>query len=133
LASIILLSTALFRRRNAGDPDRTFDFCTMMLSITIASPIAWEHHYGIIFPVFAMLLPTVIGNRRRLILLTVSYVLISNFIPATNLLAATVLNVAQSYLLVGAIVVLLMLHTAQPAPTLVKVPAAAGVAATATG
>lgn len=114
LASIMLLSAALFRRGNEGDPDRTFDFCTMTLSITIASPIAWEHHYGTIFPVFAVLLASVIGDRRRLILLMASYILISNFVPATNLLAATILNVAQSYLLVGALIVLTLLHTARP-------------------
>jgi hypothetical protein len=122
-ASIVLLSGALFRRGNAGDPDRTFDFCTMALSITIASPIAWEHHYGTIFPIFAVLLAGVVGDRRRLILLMVSYVLISNFIPVTNLLAATVFNVAQSYLLAAAIVVLLLLHTTRPGWQLALSPA----------
>lgn len=111
LASIVLLSAALLRRGNEG---RIFDFCTMALSITIASPIAWEHHYGTIFPVFAVLLPQVMGDRRRLILLMASYVLISNFIPATNLLAATVFNVAQSYLLAGALILLVLLHTTRP-------------------
>jgi hypothetical protein len=114
VASIVLLSAALFRRGREGDPDRAFDFCTMALSITIASPIAWEHHYGTIFPVLAVLLASVLGNRRRLILLIGSYVLISNFIPVTNLLAATVLNIAQSYLLAAAIVVLMLLHTTRP-------------------
>jgi len=47
-------------------------------------------------------------------LLTVSYVLISNYIPVTNLLADTVFNVAQSYLLAAAITVLLLLHTTRP-------------------
>jgi hypothetical protein len=124
IASIILLSAALFRRGNEGDPHRTFDFCTMTLSITIASPIAWEHHYGTIFPVFAILLASVITDRRRLVLLTVSYVLISNYIPATNLLASTVFNIAQSYLLAGAIVVLMLLHTARPGWQIVNVPSA---------
>jgi hypothetical protein len=114
VASLVLLSAALFRRGNKGDPDRSFDFCTMALSITIASPIAWEHHYGTIFPILAVLLASVIGDRRRLLLLTVSYVLISNYIPVTNLLAATVFNVAQSYLFVAAITVLLLLHTTRP-------------------
>ncbi len=114
VASIVLLSAALLRRGNKGDPDRTFDFCTMALSITIASPIAWEHHYGTIFPILAVLLASVIGDRRRLLLLTVSYVLISNYIPVTNLLADTVFNVAQSYLLAAAITVLLLLHTTRP-------------------
>jgi len=133
ITSIILLSAALFRRGNEGDPNRTFDFCAITLSITIASPIAWEHHYGTIFPVFAILLASVITDRRRLILLTVSYVLISNFIPATNLLAPTVLNIAQSYLLAGAIVVLMLLHTARPGWQILNVPSATPAPSTRTG
>jgi alpha-1,2-mannosyltransferase len=129
VTSIILLSAALFRRGTKGDPDRTFDFCTMALSITIASPIAWEHHYGTIFPIFAVLLASVIDDRRRLLLLTVSYVLISNFIPATNLLADTVFNVAQSYLFAAAIVVLVLLHTTRPGWQLVLSPSPSRMAA----
>jgi hypothetical protein len=128
VASIVLLSAALFRRGNEGDPDRTFDLCTMALSITMASPIAWEHHYGTIFPILAVLLASVIGDRRRLLLLTVSYVLISNYIPVTNLLAATVFNVAQSYLLAAAITVLLLLHTTRPGWQLVLSPSASRLA-----
>jgi hypothetical protein len=96
----------------------------MALSITIASPIAWEHHYGTILPVFAVLLPSVIGNRRRLILLILSYIVISNFIPVTNLLASSVLNVAQSYLLAGALITLVLLHTARPGWQIVSAPSA---------
>jgi alpha-1,2-mannosyltransferase len=129
VASIVLLSAALFRRGNNGDPDRTLDFCTMALSITMASPIAWEHHYGTIFPILAVLLASVIGDRRRLLLLTVSYVLISNYIPVTNLLADTVFNVAQSYLLAAAITVLLLLHTARPGWQLALSPLASRMAA----
>ena len=124
ISSVVLLSAALLRRGREGDPDRTFDFCTMALSVTIASPIAWEHHYGTIFPILAVLLASVIGDRRRLLLLIGSYVLISNFIPVTNLLAETVLNVAQSYLLAAAIVVLMLLHTTRPGWQLTFSPAA---------
>jgi hypothetical protein len=112
--SLAILSAALLRRGNEGDPDRVFDFCTIALSVTMASPIAWEHHYGIIFPIFAVLLASVIGHRTRLIMLAVSYVVISNFFPVANLLAPTVFNVAQSYLLFAALIVLALLHTARP-------------------
>jgi cell division protein FtsW (lipid II flippase) len=128
--SLALLAAAIFRRGNEGDRDRVFDFCTMGLSVTMASPIAWEHHYGTIFPIFAVLLASVIADRRRLLLLTVSYVLISNYIPVTNLLADTVFNVAQSYLLGAAITVLLLLHTTRPgwqfalSPSASRMPAA---------
>jgi alpha-1,2-mannosyltransferase len=112
--SLAILSAALLRRGREGDPNRVFDFCTMALSVTMASPIAWEHHYGIIFPIFAVLLASVVGHRTRLLLLAVSYVVISNFFPIANLLAPTVFNVAQSYLLFAALIVLALLHTARP-------------------
>jgi len=133
IASIVLLATALLRRGNEGDPVRSFDFCTMALSITMASPIAWEHHYGTIFPVLAVLLANVIGNRVRLILLVVSYVLVSNLIAAANLLAPTVFNVAQSYLLAGALIALALLHTARPGWQIVGVPAATRASSTQAG
>jgi alpha-1,2-mannosyltransferase len=133
IASIVLLSTALLRRGNEGDPDRTFDFCAMALSITIASPIAWEHHYGTIFPVLAVLLASVVGNRVRLILLVVSYVLVSNLIAAANLLAPTVFNVAQSYLLAGALIALALLHTARPGWQIIGVPATTRASSTQVG
>jgi hypothetical protein len=112
--SLALLSAALLRRGKEGDSDRVFDFCTMALSVTMASPIAWEHHYGVIFPIFAVLLARVIGHRTRLLLLAVSYVVISNFFPVANLLAPTIFNLAQSYLLFAALIVLALLHTARP-------------------
>jgi alpha-1,2-mannosyltransferase len=130
IASIVLLSAALLRRGNEGDRDRSFDFSTMALSITIASPIAWEHHYGTIFPVLALLLASVIGGRRRLLLLTGSYVLISNYIPVTNLLAETIFNVAQSYLFFAAITVLMLLHAARPGWQLSLSPSAPRMAPT---
>jgi alpha-1,2-mannosyltransferase len=114
VASIVLLSAALFRRGNKGDPDRTFDFCTMALSLTMASPIAWEHHYGILLPVFAVLLASSLGKWPRLVLVAASYVVISNFFPVANVLAWSYLNFAQSYLLFAALVVLVLLHTVRP-------------------
>jgi len=39
---------------------------------------------------------------------------ISNFFPVVNLLAPTVFNVVQSYLLFAALIVLALLHTARP-------------------
>jgi len=115
ITSFGILSTALFRRRTEGDPDRTVDFCTMALSLTIASPIAWEHHYGILLPVFAVLFTSLLASRTRLALMAGSYVLISNFFPVANMLAPTVLNVAQSYLFFAALVVLILLHKARSA------------------
>jgi hypothetical protein len=107
LAAAVILLTALFHRQR----DRTIDFCTMAVSATVASPIAWEHHYGILLPVFAVLLATAPPSRGRLFWFMASYLVASAFLPATNLLAATVLNVTQSYLFVAALILLVLLHT----------------------
>jgi alpha-1,2-mannosyltransferase len=121
VAAAVILLAALFpnlprlRGREWWGRDRTIDFCIMAVSATVASPIAWEHHYGILLPIFAVLLATAPASRGRLAWLMLSYVLASTFIPAANLLAPTVLNVAQSYLLAAAVILLVLLHT-WPAP-----------------
>jgi hypothetical protein len=109
-SSVLLLGLALLRRRREDDRDGLIDLCTIAVSCTMASPIAWEHHYGILLPVFAVLLARQVHDTRQLIWLGVAYVLASNFIPATKLLAATPLNVAQSYLLAAAVIVLVLLY-----------------------
>jgi len=108
--SAAVIIAALAHRRREGDPGRVIDFATMGLSCTMASPLAWEHHYGITLPVYAVLLAANIGNSTRLIWLAASYVLLSTYVPATNLLAATPLNILQSTLFAGAVILLLLLH-----------------------
>ncbi len=129
VAALLLVGTALFRRGIGGDSDRTLDYATMALSITMASTIAWEHHYGVVFPIFALVLANSLGNRARLIWLGVAYVLISNFIPVTNLLAATPANIVQSYLFAGAIILLVLLHRSRTGWRMSASAAAAPVAA----
>ena len=107
-ASITILAAAILRR--ADTSDRVWDFGRMALSCTLASPIAWEHHHGVLLPVFAVVLASAVGNRTRLLWLVASYVLVSNFVPAANLLAPTFLNPAQSHLLAGAVILLVILH-----------------------
>ena len=77
----------------------------------MASPIAWEHHYGVTLPIYAVMLATCLGDRSRLMWLGISYVLVSTYVPATNLLAASPLNLLQSTLFAGAIILLALLGT----------------------
>ena len=109
-SSILILGTALARRRRENDPGRVLDFCTMVASLTLASPIAWEHHYGVLLPIFAVLFASVLGDRARMTWLALAYVLAANFFLAANAFAPSALNVAQSYLLAAALVVLTLLH-----------------------
>jgi hypothetical protein len=57
---------------------------------------------------FAVLLASCGG--RHLAWLGASYILIGTFVPLTNLLAATPGNVAQSTLLMGALILLVLLY-----------------------
>ena len=110
LSSLAILTAALFNRSTRGDCGRLIDFSLMALSCTMASRIAWEHHYGILLPIFAVLVVLVARRPLWLGLLAVSYALASVYIPATMLLAPTPFNLAQSYLLFAALIVLALLH-----------------------
>lgn len=108
--SVAILIAALARRHRGGDDGRIRDFCTMLLSLTIASPIAWEHHFGVLLPVYVLLIVAAGHDIRRFALIALSYALVANYVPATNLLATGVFNVAQSHLLFGALLLLVLLH-----------------------
>lgn len=109
-SSILILGLALLRRRRANDSGRVLDFCTMVLSLTIASPIAWEHHYGVLLPIMAVLFVSVLGDRARMAWLALCYVFAANLLIAANALAPGALNIAQSYLFAAALGVLALLH-----------------------
>ena len=111
-ATVVILLTALIPRPGHGEK-RVLDFCTMGLSAVMASPIAWEHHYGVLLPIFALLLVGALESRRQIIALGICYVLASNYFPITQLLAGSLLNIGQSYVLAAALVVLALLYRQQ--------------------
>jgi alpha-1,2-mannosyltransferase len=90
----------------------------------IGSPVAWEHHYGILLPIYlvalraASALPA--GTRRGVMLaaIALSWILVANLIPFTLLLANTPFSLAQAHCFFGALLLLLVLltlqHHAQP-------------------
>jgi alpha-1,2-mannosyltransferase len=105
-AAILLL--AVFCRARAHD--RLLDLGTMLVSATVAAPIAWEHHYGVLLPVFAIVLPRATERRAWTAWLVVSYVLASNFFAVSRLLAGSAWNLGQSYLFAGALVLLALTY-----------------------
>lgn len=106
-SAIILL--AAFLRRSTPDT-RALAFCIVAVSLTLASPIAWEHHYGVFLPIFAFMAGRLAATPLYLGVLAISYILVSNFVPAANLLAETPFNVIQSYMLIGGLTFLLLMH-----------------------
>ncbi len=107
-SSLVILATGLLRK--SPPADRALSFSIAAVSLTIASPIAWEHHYGVLLPAFALVAGMLADDVRKLVLLAFSYIFVSNFIPAFNLLAETPFNFAQSYTLAGGLLFLLIMH-----------------------
>ena len=108
-SSLLLLLFALVVPLRWQRREPVLDLCLMAIACTMASPIAWEHHYGVALPVFAVLLAACLDNRLRLALAATCYVLMSTFVSAANLLAGTALNVFQSTLFAGALILLAVL------------------------
>ncbi|PKP80772.1 MAG: hypothetical protein CVT79_13390 [Alphaproteobacteria bacterium HGW-Alphaproteobacteria-18] len=55
LVTVAFLSIVFLLRRGEGKTISFYDFIFAALVFTAASPIAWEHHYGILAPIFAVL------------------------------------------------------------------------------
>jgi hypothetical protein len=144
ITSIALVGAALFWRaarieRGAGvvatRGGETIDLLIAGLTFTIASPVAWEHHYGVLAPMFAVLLPTLLARpvlrRWTLPALGLSYMLTSSLFYFTIKVAERpLLTPIQSYLLAGALLALALLYLArdeggrEPPPRGAGVPAA---------
>lgn len=110
-SGLILGLTLWPPRRGAGR--RTADLLAMVLAATLASPVAWEHHYGLLFPVLAVLAAGRLASRRKLgpadLVLAGAYVLTASNIYLTQSLDRTAWGWAQSYLFFGALLLWLYL------------------------
>ncbi len=113
-STLILLGTALFWRISGRGRVGGLELGIAGLSITMASPIAYEHHYGVLAPILAVLGAAMAADPRtgrgEWAALAVAYVLAAHFFPITQRLADTPFNVLQSTLLFGGIAVLVLLY-----------------------
>ena len=121
LSSFFFVVSALFWKRHGNHQVQLTDLSIAALSFTMAPPVAWTHHYGIMLPIFALALPATLASRlgaSGLALLAGSYVLSSNYFQFTNHLAGTSLNFVQSYLFFGAVLLLICLYRLRNAQSL---------------
>lgn len=110
LAAIVLLGPPLLLR---GKRQPTLsDLGTAAICTVIGSPVAWEHHYGILLPLYLVALHGILtmpaGRQRMesLAALTLSWIFVADFIPLTSLLAHGWAAVAMAYCFVGALLML---------------------------
>lgn len=106
-----MLTAALWVARMAMTPLAGItSFMIAALCFTAASPVAWEHHYGILLPLFSLVFMALLRNgrettRRGMLwgLLAVTFTLCANSLAPLNFLADTPLNIVQSYLFIAAL------------------------------
>lgn len=111
--SAALLAAGLFappRREKRGD---ALDLAGFALALTLASPLAWEHHYGVLLPIFALLLAAALEWRAwgtaTWPVLALSALVASNYWHGLGRLSGTVWNPLQSLLFASALAVLALL------------------------
>jgi alpha-1,2-mannosyltransferase len=111
LSSLALFALALFYPWGSFKGS-TADLAVIGITSVAASPMAWEHHYGIVFPIFAWIWFSYgCWQNRRPWLLGLSYFLCSTYLTPTKLLASIpVLNILQSYLYFGALLLAFLLY-----------------------
>jgi hypothetical protein len=108
LALALVVAPPLLAKRRAT----LTDLGAAAICSVIGSPVAWEHHYGILPPLYLVALYQVFamnaGIRRRfaIITLTFSWILVANFIPFASLAAHTYWVAIQAYCFFGALLLL---------------------------
>jgi hypothetical protein len=108
--SLLILATALFfpwGKLRAS----TADIAAMGLASVAASPMAWEHHYGIVFAIAAWTwFAYGCWQTKRPWLLALATFLTLNALTSTNFLAPHLgWNILQSYLYFGALLMMAVL------------------------
>jgi hypothetical protein len=113
IAGLVLVAAAWLgpRRENKAS---VFDLAIVSLTATVVSPVAWEHHYGILLPLLGatageMLRRKPLGTYTAAAVM-LAFVLTGQFFQPLQWFAATPFNVLQSYVLFGALLLLALWH-----------------------
>ncbi len=114
-AALVLLALAYPWRARAGS---VADLAAAGVVAVIATPMAWEHHYGVMLPIFVWLWFAIYrpgderSGTRSMGWLALAFILIADFLSPLNFFAAIpVANLLQSYMYFGALLLLWLLIT----------------------
>jgi hypothetical protein len=111
-SSLLLLGLVLLAPVRGPGRGSALDLGAAVVGCTLASPVAWEHHYGVLLPVFAALFAALCRARapaRAWVALGLSYALTGSALAGANRLAGTPWNFLQSYALAGGLLALALL------------------------
>ncbi len=112
ISSAIMIAFAMLWR--VKKQPNIIDLAIITLTLTMASPIAWNHHYALLIPIFAILFSTVIkfksfGRWSKASILFVWLLASQSYEGITNQLSLTYWNFLQSLLFFGGLMTLAML------------------------
>jgi hypothetical protein len=99
----LLLGAALWLPARTPSRAGPIDLAATGLALTMASPVAWEHHYGVLLPILALLLPALLCRpllgRATLPVFAIGAAIAGNAWLALGALSGTAWNPLQSLLL----------------------------------
>lgn len=105
--ALALLPPIMWRNRRPN----IFDFGSAALIFTVASPIVWMFHYGIMLPLYIIVLSSLLNEegahkKLKLVALFISWSLAANYFGFLNLLGDSRWNALQLYRFAGAVILL---------------------------
>ncbi|MCI0414702.1 DUF2029 domain-containing protein [bacterium] len=113
----VFILSALIVPLRSREKGNVIDLSIILLSAVITSIIAWDHYFGMLLPIYAMLIPLAASSdsswKFKQFWLYASYLLVSGHFVILNALAHTNWNIMQSYVLIGALLVLGILYSLQ--------------------
>jgi alpha-1,2-mannosyltransferase len=104
LSSALLVGMALFAPSKPEFRASPLDLAIGVCAATMASPLAWEHHYGSFFAVFALALPFALRAGRSGFWVLLAYELVANeLLPREILFSQRWTSLAGAHVLWGSL------------------------------
>ena len=117
-AALVLVGAALMLPSALGFGGTALDMAIAALSVTMASPIAWDHHYGILLPILVLAAGTAsrLPSPRRwwFLVLGIAFALAGSLWEPLALVESPPANVVQSYVLTAGVAALFVLYRLGP-------------------
>lgn len=115
VSSLALMIPAIIPVRSYRDPlSATLDFGIGLVTFTLASPVAYDIHFGFVLPLFWIVLIALQrlgGNRIGLyLMLAIAYACCALYWSPTKIFADTYLNFLQSNMLFGSLLLLFAMY-----------------------
>jgi alpha-1,2-mannosyltransferase len=117
-AALVLVGAALTVPSALGFGGTALDMAIAALSVTMASPIAWDHHYGILLPALVLAAGVALRSpaprRWWFLVLGIAFALSASLWEPLALVEDPPANLVQSYVLVAGVAALLVMYRLGP-------------------